>query len=184
MIKVIDNIFDEQFLNYINHSLKFQYYNVLAFGHTNTSTTEHYTDIPQMISDSGPEQFDSPPYEFMFNTFLDAGNIINKNIFIRQRHVHLSPYGSTGPLHYDTDISDDLSFMFYPTNWDPKYEGGTLIKSDDGKEQIIEYKQNRLVIFPGNWWHQCLYHSNPSHRFTVVYFTYNKEEFNGNVKIV
>jgi hypothetical protein len=182
MIKVIDNIFDEQFLDYINYTLKYLHYK-FYFDRANIFT-EHYTETPQMLSNSGPEQFDSPPYEFMFEIFLDAGNIINKNISVRKRHVHLSPYGSTGPLHYDTADPNELSFMFYPSNWDPKYEGGTLIRPDDGKEQIIEYKQNRLVIFPGNWWHQCLYHSNPSHRFTVVYFTYNKEEFNGNVKIV
>ena len=77
----------------------------------------------------------------------------------------------------------DLSFIFYPSPWDPKHEGSTLFKSEDGEKQIVEYKQNRLVIFPGNMWHQGLYHSNPKHRFTVVYFTYTKEIY-GNVKIV
>jgi hypothetical protein len=179
MIKVIDNIFDKQFLDYINHSLNFLHY-TFYFDHANIFT-ENYTETPQMVSDSGPEQVDSPPYEFMFKTFLDAGNIINKNISVRKRHVHLSPYGSTGPLHYDTHIPDDLSFIFYPSYWDPKYEGSTLIKSEEGEEQIIEYKQNRLVIFPGILWHQSLYHSNPGHRFTISYFTYNNERASSSV---
>ena len=181
MIKVIDNIFDEQFLDYLNYTFNFLHY---EFYHDYDNIfTEHHGEVPLLLSNSSPEQFDSPPYEFMFKTFLDAGNIINKNISIRDRYVHLAPYGSTGPLHYDTANLDDLSFIFYPSPWDPKHEGSTLFKSEDGEKQIVEYKQNRLVIFPGNMWHQGLYHSNPKHRFTVVYFTYTKEIY-GNVKIV
>ena len=169
MIKIIDDIFEEQFLDYLNHTFKYLHYK-FHIDHAN-NFTEHHEEIPIMLSNSGPEQFDSPPYEYMFKMFLDADTSINRNIIINDRYVHLSPYGAKGTLLYDTHIPKDLSFIFYPSKWNPKYEGSTLIKTDKGDEQIIEYKQNRLVIFPGNFWHQTLRHTNPNHRFTVVFLT-------------
>ena len=111
MIKIIDDIFEEQFLDYLNHTFKYLHYK-FHIDHAN-NFTEHHEEIPIMLSNSGPEQFDSPPYEYMFKMFLDADTSINRNIIINDRYVHLSPYGAKGPLHYDTHIPKDLSFIFY-----------------------------------------------------------------------
>ena len=170
MIKIIDDIFEEQFLDYLNHTFKYLHYK-FYLDHNNVFE-EHHNETPLMLSNSGPEQFDSPPYEYMFKTFLEADKSIDKNITVNDRYIHLSPYGATGPLHHDTHIQNDLSFLFYPSIWDPKYEGSTLIRPDEGDDQIIEYKQNRLVIFDGSFWHQAMHHTNPNHRFTVVFLTH------------
>ena len=59
--------------------------------------------------------------------------------------------GQCGTPHTD---DGDLTFLYYPNpEWDTTWQGHLIFLENGETSQIISYKPNRAILFPGNVWH-------------------------------
>jgi len=93
---------------------------------------------------------------------------ILKNVNLRRWYINLNPYGEfhSGDWHRDTNDGSNITAIYYPQEWQKEYGGG--IEFEDG--EIIEYKQNRLVVFDGEKGHMATPHFNEyNFRFSLAF---------------
>ena len=71
--------------------------------------------------------------------------------------------GQDGSIHQDQKmLNDALSLVYFSTpEWSPHYEGNLFFYNQDELTQeyniidMVEYKSNRAVLFPGHVWHKA-----------------------------
>jgi len=157
MIIVINDVLENQYLDYINYCLpKLQY-------------EQHYSNAGSGISFFASFNDDVFGYGFLLdiliNQFRYKEIIPNKKIQLDRCYTNLYPYKNSGDWHSDDDHPNAKTILFYPQAWEPDWEGGTSFSSNP----TIEYKQNAAVLFNGNIPHKADYHTNPNHRYTIAY---------------
>tara|TARA_B100002019_G_C21214408_1_gene571186 strand:+ start:110 stop:643 length:534 start_codon:yes stop_codon:yes gene_type:complete len=70
---------------------------------------------------------------------------------IKRIYANGQTSGQCGNPHYD---DGDLTFLYYPNlEWDIKWQGHLIFLENMEPSQVISYKPNRAVIFPGDMWH-------------------------------
>ena len=73
----------------------------------------------------------------------------------RRIYFNAHTYGVEPQAHID---DGELTMMYYPRiDWEEEWGGGTAIWNDEGTEieKLVEYKGNRLIIFPAIRLHQA-----------------------------
>ena len=69
-------------------------------------------------------------------------------------YANAHTYGVNGLPHTDDGI---ITVIYYPCqDWDPIWEGGTALYTEDRKDclRYCTYKFNRLFMFPARTWHR------------------------------
>tara|TARA_R100000306_G_C4362213_1_gene135840 strand:+ start:494 stop:1027 length:534 start_codon:yes stop_codon:yes gene_type:complete len=163
MIKIFDNVLEEQYLGLLNFGLNFFSWQIHWSGNT-----------------SEPPFFNTPVQNQMEYTYLF--DIFKKKIGLNLAigfsdlpvpYINLYPYGSAGGWHIDDGKEEEkpskvnLTILFFPQQWKKKYKGELLFKT--GRK--IEYKKNRLIAFSANLAHRSETHFNPYNRYTIAYKT-------------
>jgi hypothetical protein len=78
-------------------------------------------------------------------------------------NLHPSGENHSGDWHED---GNQITALYYPMKWDNKYGGGTEFK--DGT--VVDYVENRLVLFDANKTHRAMPHTNKNlFRYTVSF---------------
>ena len=71
-------------------------------------------------------------------------------------YANAHTYGVNGLPHKD---DGDITVIYYPTqSWDPVWEGGTALYTEDGTDclRYCTYKFNRLFMFPAHTVHRAM----------------------------
>ncbi len=168
-IKVYDNVFDIQMLNYLDNYIQ---------------------ELPYYPHSSGPPNS-------LHNTFFGTKNIygehdiINfvsniiteyngKSLFMYDPHVtrvyaNAHNYGKHNGGRWHTDEGDNgngwcsVTMLLYLQEWNEKWQGGTMFKNGD-EIHTISYVRNRMVVFPANIPHKAEHHLNKDElRFTLAF---------------
>ena len=169
-INIYDNILDQQFLAYINYSLR-------------TMRWIPQCSIPNQVTpwffstETINDNIQRPEYEFLFRIIISIiGNepeIEGKHIHLERGYVNLYPFGIGGDYHTDSKSdpkaeSLQKTILFYPSDWKEEYGGATEFQESGEK---VEYKKNRLLMFDGSKLHRSAVHHNPKSRYTIAFKT-------------
>ena len=170
MIKVYENVLEDHVALGIHEYIK------------NVSWKHNYPSAPNkpdrhwhvLCGADGDLFFD---YDFLspiWNTVIrkyDFKNTYSVQKF-RRAYMNAHDYGSEPQMHYD---DGDFTMLYYPrVDWNLEWGGGTLI-IEDGKNHLIDYVPNSLVIFDANLKHAAQVVSRNCHELrTVVVFKCDK----------
>jgi len=150
-MKIIDNFLDQEYLKQIQ---------------------EHIIFTPFMLhgSDEGNLNFFAgSPNDSVYEKLYDkVCNLQEIKYNIIRWYVNCNPSGKkhAGDLHIDTGDGSNLTALFYPMPWNSRmYGGGTEFKNPN---EIVEYKENRLIIFDGSRPHRAVEHTS-NMRFTIAF---------------
>ena len=166
-IKIYDNIFDIQMLNYLdNYIQELPYYPHSSstpdknnfFGTENLNGGHNIINfISEIITEyNGKQLFQEPPS-------------------VTRAYANAHNYGKHNGGRWHTDEGDNgngwcsVTMLLYLQEWNEKWLGGTMFK--DGEEvYTISYVRNRMVVFPANIPHKAEHHLNKDFmRFTLAF---------------
>lgn len=166
-IKIYDNVFDTQMLNYADNYIQELAYkphasaelDVCNFFASDGLWGEH--TIIHFLKDIITEYNGQP----IFQETPDVTRV----------YANVHNYGKHNGGRWHTDEGDNgngwcnVTMLLYLQEWDSKWLGGTMFK--DGNEvDTIPYVRNRMVVFPANIPHKAQYHLNKSNmRYTLAY---------------
>ena len=74
--------------------------------------------------------------------------------FSRHKNIRIYANGQTAGqtgLPHEDDV--DTTILYFPTTWKHVFGGHLYFLEDDNIKSVVEYKQNRLVVFPSNTTH-------------------------------
>ncbi len=125
MYKIIDNFLDEEDLNY---------YKKLYESNNSIQKMHDYSDIPKTLLSKYAHKFKDINLSKVYDTFTLS---INKR-------------GTIGK-HIDKQLEDETHKVLLYLNYVPN--GGTIFYIDN-KEELVENKENRLVIFDIRLFHK------------------------------
>lgn len=75
-------------------------------------------------------------------------------------------YGLEQQAHHD---QCDFTLIYYPLlEWKLPWGGGTKVWDDNGRENSVDYRGNRLVIFDGELLHQGLPPAKSCHELRII----------------
>lgn len=97
-----------------------------------------------------------PVVKRLWNALNEQMKIEYKQSFVPIRsYANAHTYGLDGGIHTD---DGDFTAIYYPTeNWDPDWEGGTILVDDSGDcIRYCRYKYNRAFIFPAKTLHKAM----------------------------
>jgi hypothetical protein len=136
------------------------------------SMSQALTKIPYYLHGSRPGQ-----HRF-FNSDIRQGDIEEvdllverivklsciKNIKILRVYTNLSSTGAehSGELHTD---DGSITAMFYPGNWHSTWGGGTRFQGTENTDFIVNYIENRLLLFSADTLHMAESHNNTEYKF-------------------
>ena len=157
MLEVYDDVFEEQFLNYINYNIRD--YSISWQIAMSTGTDPEYSFFLYYVDDK-------PEYKFILNEIIKKSKFLkHKKVKVKRQYINLYPYGIGGKWHTDSEDPRNITLLFFPCEWKPEYKGATLFKNGNR----LEYKKNRFIIFQAELQHKAEIHSNPMNRYTVAY---------------
>lgn len=101
-------------------------------------------------------------FDFMLYKLVDGNNIsLNR---LEQVYVNKYPSGESGQGDWHNDFSK-ITALYYPSFWNSGWGGETLFR-----DQNVEYKRNRFVIFDQHHGHKGNMHNNPNDfRYTIAF---------------
>ena len=164
-MKIYDNVLDNQFLDYINHSLL----SMKWIPHASTPNQKTPLFFNSLTIDKNVQRDE---YVFLFDIIVSIiekePEIKGKNILLERGYVNLYPFGIGGDWHTDSESPNGRTILFYPSDWKEEYGGATEFQESGEK---VEYKKNRLLVFDGTKFHRSAVHQNPKNRYTIAFHT-------------
>lgn len=139
MIKIFDNFYSEQENDKINVKLSEPKWSFTGGGE-NDNYHSYFWHMDNLEKD---------------NYFLILySNIVKqlelKNSSIVRIYANGQTAGQTGLPHQD---DGDTTILYFPTAWKHVFGGHLYFLENDNIKSVVEYKQNRLVVFPANTTH-------------------------------
>ena len=164
-MKIYDDILDNQFLDYINHTILSMKWD-LHYSTPNQKTPYFFNSITIDENERKEE------YVFLFHIIISIigkePEVKGKNILLERGYVNLYLFGIGGDWHVDSKFTNSRTILFYPSDWKEEYGGATEFQESGEK---VEYKENRLLMFDGTKFHRSAVHQNPKNRYTIAYKT-------------
>ena len=157
MVKILDNFLDNDYLKQLQLIIP----NLGYKPHTSEPTNNLNAKFMNSVGDGYWPNTDS--FNYMVEKISNLPYI--KNVEFLRMYVNLHPSGENhgGDFHEDDGM---ITALFYPMVWDKTYGGGTEFKSGD----IVDYVENRLVLFNSFDTHRGMEHSNAKmFRYTVAF---------------
>ena len=165
-MKIYENVLDEQFLSYINHTIVSRMNWI-----PHTSTPDQETPL-FLYSKTIDKEIIRDEYEFLLRIFISIiekePEVGGKDIVLERGYVNLYPFGIGGDWHTDSEFTNSRTILFYPSDWKKEYGGATEFQESGEK---VEYKKNRLLMFDGSKSHRSAVHQNPKNRYTIAFKT-------------
>ena len=166
-IKVYDNVFDIQMLNYLDN-----YIQELPYYPHSSSTSEknNFFGTENLHGGHNIINFISD----VITTYNDK-QLFQEPPTITRAYANAHNYGKHNGGRWHTDEGDNGSgwcnatMLIYLQEWDERWLGGTMFKDGD-EVHTIPYIRNRMVVFPANIPHKAEYHLNKDFmRFSLAF---------------
>ena len=140
MIKIFDNFYTEQENDKVNSKLSEPHWSYTGGGQTEEGDYfSHFWHMDDLEKD-----------DFFLSLYAKTVSQLQlKNPQLIRIYANGQTAGQTGLPHED---DGDTTILYFPTPW-AHYIGGHLHFYGEGLTDTIEYKQNRLVMFPANLTH-------------------------------
>jgi len=157
MVCILESVLSQEDLKICQTAvLKDQLYKI----HSSTDSTPSNFMASHLGEDSNP----------VYQKILDSvysKNILQAGFSVIRAYVNANPSGHCNGGSYHED-DGSITILYYPCVWHPSYKGGTEFAG--GK--VIEYVENRAVLFDANTPHRAAPHFNPNgFRFSVAFKT-------------
>jgi hypothetical protein len=81
-------------------------------------------------------------------------NLPDKKLSILRSYANANNSGKNNGGKWHIDAQDGMTFLLYIHEWDKNLGGGTSFRTKDLIE-TVDFKKNRLVIFPSNLEHKA-----------------------------
>ena len=167
MVKVYDNVFDIQMLNYIDNYIRELPY----YPHTSTTMDESNFFGTKNLYD---EHY---LFSYLSSIITECGGekLFKEKPKVTRVYANCHNYGKHNGGRWHTDEGDggngwcNATMLLYTQEWDTSLLGGTLFKINDRIEKV-EYVRNRMVVFSANIPHKAEYHLNKkTMRYSIAY---------------
>jgi hypothetical protein len=174
MIKIYDNIFDKEYLYFIDryvHSMKFSATNIanrktVPYGNSGShklfgTSFFHRESINDILV------FDQKNFPTFYEMFNLIQNQLNKSFILWTCKLNLQHSGCNGTFHTDFSPNEDRGkyslMVFTNSEWEKEWGGEFEINNEK-----IDYVPGRVVLFDGSIPHRGL---GPSLNYPYVYRT-------------
>ena len=141
MIKILDNVFNEDEFVSINHHLQEPKWSFTGGG---TNDDGDFKSFFWHMNDLEKNNYFLSLYEKLVN------HLELKNTSIARIYANGQTAGQSGVPHKD---DGDLTILYFPTPWKHHYGGHLNFIENNNLKSVIEYKTNRLVVFPAKTIH-------------------------------
>jgi hypothetical protein len=158
---IFDNFLSEDLVKLIN--MRLNRGDLAFYPHRSSSD-----DLPSFFNTADISNEDA----LMFPVIKSMDLNYAENVRLSRCYVNANPSGDNQNNYHKDD--GNFTFLYYPQKWDPSWGGTTIMKFSDGREEHVEYKQNRLIIFDPNISHKAAPHTAKQLRYTLVYKTHSE----------
>jgi SM-20-related protein len=125
----------------------------LSDWHFHRSIWQDKDNMPEMMDNRMDEEPDIK--ELWGNVNEQLMKVYKQSFRPIRAYANAHTYGLDGQLHID---DGDVTAIYYPAqDWDPEWEGGTGLFTEDGDcIKYCRYKFNRMIAFPAKTLHKAM----------------------------